>query len=483
MNARRILPVLALVLFTVGVATGQGAEQPPLKVLFIGNSYTYVNDLPSLIVALADAAGGRKIETGQQLVGGCTLERHVNDKKAVEKIREQKWDVVVLQDHSLQAILRREAMFKYARVLDGEIKKQGAKTVFYLTWARQHIPQMQDGADPAASPDYAKAMYQMSGAAKSTGFDPWCQKHHDALVAGIDGAYFDLAKDLGAQVAPVGIAWKKALAADPHLVLHQPDKSHPNPTGSYLAACVFYATLFDKSPVGLPGELKKGTRVLVQVAPDTAKQLQEVAWQAAAAEALGHAGGGTSFAMSLDAAKVGELPQGWASAKTGHGPGSEWKVVKDTDGKKVLAQTSGEGPNRLFNLCVAENTRFTDVDLAVAFKAVTGKLDQGGGLVWRYRDADNYYIARMNPLEDNYRVYKVLAGKRTQLASVDVKIPKGEWHFLRVTHSGDHIQCFLDATLRLDVKDATFKEPGKIGLWTKADAQTHFADLQAKERR
>ena len=75
------------------------------------------------------------------------------------------------------------------------------------------------------------------------------------------------------------MAWKKALAADPNLVLHQPDKSHPNPKGSYLAACVFYATLFDKSPVGLPGELKKGNRVLVRVAPDEAVALQKIAWQ------------------------------------------------------------------------------------------------------------------------------------------------------------------------------------------------------------
>ena len=159
-----------------------------------------------------------------------------------------------------------------------EIKKQGAKTIFYLTWARQNIPQMQDGADPVTSPDYARAMYQMSGA-KKIGLEQWCGQHKAGLVGGIDGAYFDLAKELNATVAPVGVAWKKALAADPKLVLHQPDKSHPNPTGSYLAACVFYATLFDKSPMGLPGELKKGNRVLVRIAPDEAATLQKIAWQ------------------------------------------------------------------------------------------------------------------------------------------------------------------------------------------------------------
>jgi hypothetical protein len=138
---------------------------------------------------------------------------------------------------------------------------------------------MQDGADPATSPGYARAMYQMSGAGKNTGFERWCGQHESGLVGGIDGAYLDLAKQLSAQVAPVGMAWKKALAADPKLVLHQPDKSHPNPRGSYLAACVFYATLLDKSPVGLPGQLKKGARRLVGIPPEEATTLEEIAWQ------------------------------------------------------------------------------------------------------------------------------------------------------------------------------------------------------------
>jgi hypothetical protein len=184
------------------------------------------------------------------------------------------------------------------------------------------------------------------------------------------------------------------------------------------------------------------------------------------------------FVMSLEGAKTGELPQGWVATKTGDGPGSVWKVVADTDGKKVLAQTSDQGPNRLFNLCVAANGSFRDIDLTVAFKAVAGKLDQGGGPVWRYKDANNYYIARMNPLEDNYRVYKVVGGKRTQLASAEVKAAAGQWHTLRVVHKGNHIACYLNGKPYLDVKDDTFQDAGQIGLWTKADAQTYFADLR-----
>jgi len=189
------------------------------------------------------------------------------------------------------------------------------------------------------------------------------------------------------------------------------------------------------------------------------------------------------FRMSLINDSVGELPKGWTAAKTGQGPGSVWKVVEDTtaaDGR-ALAQTSAEGPNPLFNLCVAENTRFTDIDLVVAFKAIAGKLDRGGGPVWRYRDANNYYVARMNPLEDNIRVYKVVDGKRTQLDATEVKVPSGEWHTIRVVHRDDHIRCYLDARVMLDVRDQTFSQPGKIGLWSKADAVTHFAGLQVRQ--
>jgi hypothetical protein len=184
--------------------------------------------------------------------------------------------------------------------------------------------------------------------------------------------------------------------------------------------------------------------------------------------------------MTLDAKEVGKLPAGWSEARTGEGAGSVWRVVADktTPGGLTLAQTSDAGPDPMFNLCVAETTSFTDVELNVQFKAIAGKLDQGGGVVWRYQNAKNYYIARMNPLEDNYRVYKVVDGKRTQLATADVKAPAGEWHKLRVKKTGDHIECYLDGKLLLDVKDATFTKPGKIGLWTKADAQTRFAGLE-----
>jgi hypothetical protein len=179
---------------------------------------------------------------------------------------------------------------------------------------------------------------------------------------------------------------------------------------------------------------------------------------------------------------AGKLPSGWKADRTGNREGSVWKVVEDktAPSKKgyTLAQTA-EGPSPLFNLCVAEDTRYKDVEVSVAFKAVKGKIDQGGGIVWRYQDANNYYIARMNPLESNYRVYKVVAGKRTPLGTREgLKVPAGEWHTLRIRMTGDQIECYLDDKKELAARDATFTGAGKVGMWTKADAQTHFDEFK-----
>jgi Domain of Unknown Function (DUF1080) len=195
--------------------------------------------------------------------------------------------------------------------------------------------------------------------------------------------------------------------------------------------------------------------------------------------------GEKAMVWDFEDATVGKLPAEWSAAKTGEGDGSVWKVLEDATapkGKKVLAQTAANGPSGLFNLCVADKSRFGDLDLSVAFKAVAGKKDQGGGPVWRYKDAKNYYVVRMNPLEDNFRLYKVVDGKRIQLATADeVPVAEGKWHTIRVVHQGNRIKCYLNGKLHLDVKDDTFKDAGKVGLWTKADAQTYFDALVVRK--
>jgi YVTN family beta-propeller protein len=181
--------------------------------------------------------------------------------------------------------------------------------------------------------------------------------------------------------------------------------------------------------------------------------------------------------------KTGALPAGWIAAKTGKGAGSVWKVLEDPSapaGAKVLAQTSSDGPNSLFNLCVGESPKFTDVDLSVALKPASGKIDQGGGLVWRFQDADNYYVVRLNPLEGDFRLFHVVKGKRTQIGqTITVSDATGKWHTIRVVHEADHIRCSLNGKLHFDVRDATLRDAGRVGLWTKADAVTSFDDLSA----
>ncbi len=187
----------------------------------------------------------------------------------------------------------------------------------------------------------------------------------------------------------------------------------------------------------------------------------------------------------------GKVPSGWQIAKTGMGEGSSWIVTYDISAPSksgyVVSQVA-QGPNTLFNLCVVglkfrEANAFLDLELSVAFKANKGILDQGGGLVWRYQNADNYYVARMNPLENNLRLYTVLDGKRTQLATVeDLKIKAGEWHTLAVKHEGKKIVCSLDGKALIEAENDAISKHGKIGLWTKADAQTSFDNLTVQPK-
>ena len=162
---------------------------------------------------------------------------------------------------------------------------------------------------------------------------------------------------------------------------------------------------------------------------------------------------------------LGKVPAGWKAAQTGKGEGSVWKVVADETAPVEDPASPWPRPPRaraaLFNLCVAEDTQLQGRrGDASPSRPCAGKKDQGGGIVWRYQDANNYYVARMNPLEDNFRVYKVVAGKRTPVRrrKEDLKVPAGEWHTLKVKMTGDKIECFLDGKKYLDAKDDTFTE-------------------------
>ena len=176
--------------------------------------------------------------------------------------------------------------------------------------------------------------------------------------------------------------------------------------------------------------------------------------------------------------QVGKTPPGWKIERTGAGEGSVWKVEADdtapSESGHVLAQTASS-PRALFNLCVLDAVKAKNLAITVHFKAMLGDIDQGGGIVWRYQDDKNYYVARMNPNEDNYRLYKVVDGKRIQLATAEkIKVPLGPWHTLSIKHVGKKIECSLDGKKLLEAEDDTIQAAGKTGLWTKADARTRF---------
>jgi hypothetical protein len=205
---------------------------------------------------------------------------------------------------------------------------------------------------------------------------------------------------------------------------------------------------------------------------------------AALAGAVVGADEGKVRAFKFNKDEVGKVPSGWKAEKTGKGEGSVWKVVEDDTAPSksgvALAQTA-ESPGSVFNICVAEDSNYKDVELSVSFKAIAGKMDQGGGFVWRYQDHNNYYICRMNPLEDNYRVYKVVAGRRTQLGAKEgIKVPTGEWHKLKVLVKGNKMEGYLDGEKMWEITDDTYQEAGKVGLWSKADAQSHFDEFKAE---
>jgi hypothetical protein len=180
------------------------------------------------------------------------------------------------------------------------------------------------------------------------------------------------------------------------------------------------------------------------------------------------AGDGAKRTWTFDDDETGAIAKGFTNEV------GEWKVAASDNGK-ALAQLA-KNPNSVFNVTLISDTDAKDVDLTVRMKAVAGEHDQGGGLVWRAKDAKNYYLARYNPLEDNYRLYHVVNGKRTLIQNVDITHSDG-WHTLRVTMTGNKIACYYDDKKYIDTKDSTIIESGKIGLWSKADAQSQFDDL------
>jgi hypothetical protein len=212
-----------------------------MNVLFIGNSHTYLHYMPQMFGELAQAADSSIQLNIDQITGeGAGLQWHWNNQPSREKIRSGRWDWVVLQDRSGGPLEESESFRTHARRLDEEIRRQGAKTVFYMTWANK----------------YRRRTQKM-----------------------ITAAYAQIASELGAVLAPVGLAWEKAQALDLELNLHHIDDRHANPSGAYLSACVFYTVFFNASPEGLPATLQIEGKIRLDLAENRAGFLQKIAYE------------------------------------------------------------------------------------------------------------------------------------------------------------------------------------------------------------
>jgi len=179
--------------------------------------------------------------------------------------------------------------------------------------------------------------------------------------------------------------------------------------------------------------------------------------------------------VNFDDLKTGAPPPGWTAAKTGKGD-PKWEVVADGSAPSTpnVLRQSGEAT---YPVCFKNATSLKDGFVEVKFKPVSGKEDQAGGVIWRCQDADNYYIARANALEDNVTLYHTSAGKRVSFKNIDTKVAPGVWHTLRVEFQGHKFVVVFDSKKVMAATDDTFSAAGKVGVWTKADSVTLFDDF------
>jgi len=182
---------------------------------------------------------------------------------------------------------------------------------------------------------------------------------------------------------------------------------------------------------------------------------------------------------------AGTLPEGWVVSATHPGKLlATWEVIETIgapSGNKALSITKINAfYGGTFNLCFTKAVDFKDGEIAVKFKAGSGRIDQGGGIMWRVQDDNNYFVARFNPLEDNFRFYSVKNGVRRQLDGATVKLSPG-WHTMKIVVNGTHYECSLDGKILLKGESDVFNDAGGVGLWTKADAVTAFDDFTVKK--
>jgi hypothetical protein len=202
-----------------------------------------------------------------------------------------------------------------------------------------------------------------------------------------------------------------------------------------------------------------------------------IAWLLAATSMIAAA---ATEIVNFDKAETGKPPAGWTATQTGTGQ-AKWAVVQDdtAPSKPNVLRQSGQAT---YPVCLKDDTAVKDGFVEVKFKAISGREDQAGGLVWRAKDANNYYIARANALEDNVTIYHTISGRRTEKKRGSMKVAPNQWHTLRVDFQASHFTVSFNGQKALEWDDDTFKDAGKVGVWTKADSVTLFDDFSYSER-
>jgi len=187
--------------------------------------------------------------------------------------------------------------------------------------------------------------------------------------------------------------------------------------------------------------------------------------------------------IAIDKMIVGASPADFEIARTGQGGPGRWAVVADatSSGGRAIEQTSTETTDYRFPLAIYRPLSTGNVDVAVHFKAVVGKVDQAGGIAVRLSDPDNYYVVRANALEDNVRFYRVVKGRREEFEGANIKVTANEWHQLGLRAEGERFTITFDGKQLFTATDRTFAGAGKVALWTKADSVTRFDRIEIKK--
>ena len=184
--------------------------------------------------------------------------------------------------------------------------------------------------------------------------------------------------------------------------------------------------------------------------------------------------------VDITSMPIGEKPPGFTEGLTGQGDPVRWQVLSDETAPvgRVIAETSRDTADYRFPICVCDSITAKDVTVSVRFKAVAGEVDQAAGLIVRAQDDMNFYVARANALEANVRLYKVTNGVRRQIAGRNIDVPSGAWQNLSLAILGNALVVTFNGERVIETQDTTFPNSGKVGLWTKADSLTYFAELQ-----